>query len=201
MDAKAAAHDAAVQMIGTSIVRVRQHAACIACNKGQSMAGREEVSPARYMRWSMAAACRSGSHSQRAKRTTAGLPQSSCPALSRDQCCWLTETMMPTAPPVPAGWNSWTLRSPHQTQELPGLAPGCSESYKTSQSGGRSRELFRERPTLQRIKTSSGAGLINTAPNSTPGLTEITTIHSTVYSPRMSVGDGLRSIDINCNTA
>ena len=100
-----------------------------------------------------------------------------------------------------SGVDSWTLRSPHQTQELPGLAPGCSESYKTSQSGGRSRELFRERPTLQRIKTSSGAGLINTAPNSTPGLTEIATIHSTVYSPRMSVGDGLRSIDINCNTA
>ena len=33
----AAAHDAAVQMIDTSIVRVHQHAACIARNKSQSM--------------------------------------------------------------------------------------------------------------------------------------------------------------------
>src|SRR5262249_54183775 len=32
-----AAHDAAVQMIDTSIVRVHQHAASIACNKRQSM--------------------------------------------------------------------------------------------------------------------------------------------------------------------
>jgi transposase len=37
MDALATAHDAAVQMIDTTIVRVHQHAACIARNKGQSM--------------------------------------------------------------------------------------------------------------------------------------------------------------------
>ena len=37
MDALAAAHDAAVQMIDTSIVRVHQHAACIAGNRSQSM--------------------------------------------------------------------------------------------------------------------------------------------------------------------
>jgi transposase len=37
MEAIAAAHDATVQMIDTSIVRVHQHAACIACNKKQSM--------------------------------------------------------------------------------------------------------------------------------------------------------------------
>ena len=37
MHGLAAAHDAAVQMIDTSIVRVHQHAACIAGNKGQSM--------------------------------------------------------------------------------------------------------------------------------------------------------------------
>jgi signal transduction histidine kinase/transposase len=37
MNALAAAHDAAVQMIDTSIVRVHQHAACIARNKRQSM--------------------------------------------------------------------------------------------------------------------------------------------------------------------
>jgi len=37
MEALAAAHDAAVQMIDTSIVRVHQHAACIARNRKQSM--------------------------------------------------------------------------------------------------------------------------------------------------------------------
>jgi transposase len=39
--ALAAAHDAAVQMINTSIVRVHQHAACIARNRGSPWAGRE----------------------------------------------------------------------------------------------------------------------------------------------------------------
>ena len=37
MDALAGAHDAAVQMIDTSIVRVHQHGACITRNKRQSM--------------------------------------------------------------------------------------------------------------------------------------------------------------------
>jgi len=37
MKALAATHDAAVQMIDTSIVRVHQHAACITRNKRQSM--------------------------------------------------------------------------------------------------------------------------------------------------------------------
>ena len=53
MNALAAAHDAVVQMIDTSIVRVHQHAACIARNKRQSMGRSREVSPARYMRWLM----------------------------------------------------------------------------------------------------------------------------------------------------
>ena len=42
--------------------------------------------------------------------------------------------------------------------------------------------------------------LINTATNITPGLAEVATIHSTVYSPRVPIGDGLRSIDIYRNT-
>ena len=37
MDALAATHDAAVQMIDTSVVRVHQHGACIAGNKEQHM--------------------------------------------------------------------------------------------------------------------------------------------------------------------
>jgi hypothetical protein len=39
------------------------------------------------------------------------------------------------------------------------------------------------------------------ATNSTPSLTELATIHSTVYSSRVPVGDGLRSIDIYRNAA
>ena len=41
----------------------------------------------------------------------------------------------------------------------------------------------------------------NAATNSTPSLAELATIHSTVYSPRVPIGDGLRSIDIYRNTA
>ena len=37
MEALAAAHDAAVQMIDTSVVRVHQHGACIAGNREQHM--------------------------------------------------------------------------------------------------------------------------------------------------------------------
>ena len=39
------------------------------------------------------------------------------------------------------------------------------------------------------------------ATNSTPSLAELATIHSTVYSPRVAIGDGLRSIDIYRDTA
>ncbi len=42
MDAPAAGHDAAVQMIDTSVVRVHQHGACIADNNQQDM-GRSEL--------------------------------------------------------------------------------------------------------------------------------------------------------------
>jgi hypothetical protein len=37
MEALTAAHDAAVQMIDTSVVRVHQHGACIAGNREQHM--------------------------------------------------------------------------------------------------------------------------------------------------------------------
>src|SRR4051794_39749717 len=37
MNALAATHDATIQMIDTSIIRVHQHAACVARNKRQSM--------------------------------------------------------------------------------------------------------------------------------------------------------------------
>ena len=37
IDALAAGHDAAVQMIDTSVVRIHQHGACIADNNNQDM--------------------------------------------------------------------------------------------------------------------------------------------------------------------
>jgi hypothetical protein len=39
MDALTAAHDAVVQMIDTSVVRVHQHGACVADNKRQHTGG------------------------------------------------------------------------------------------------------------------------------------------------------------------
>ena len=77
MDALAVAHDAAVQMIDTSIVRVHQHA-CLHRSQQETVHGpvAGRVSPARYMRWSIAVVCRSGSRSQRVKRTTTGLQRS-----------------------------------------------------------------------------------------------------------------------------
>ena len=42
---------------------------------------------------------------------------------------------------------------------------------------------------------------IDTATNGAPGLTKIATIHSTVHTPRVSVGNSLCSIDVNCKTA
>ena len=73
MDALATAHDASVQMIDTSIVRVHQHGACIVRNRRQSMGrsrggltskihavGRYQPTPigcisseTRYSRWSL----------------------------------------------------------------------------------------------------------------------------------------------------
>jgi transposase len=70
MDALAAGHDAAVQMIDTSVVRVHQHGACIANNNHQDM-GRSRGG-ARFTRWWTPTACRSISLLRRAKRMTIG---------------------------------------------------------------------------------------------------------------------------------
>ena len=62
MDALAAAHDAAVQMIDTSIIRVHQHGACIANNSGQhigrSRGGLDQQDPCRCGRQWFAGAAR-----------------------------------------------------------------------------------------------------------------------------------------------
>ena len=60
MNALATAHDASVQMIDTSIVRVHQHGASIVRSRRQSM-GRSRGGPARYMQWLIPMACRCGS--------------------------------------------------------------------------------------------------------------------------------------------
>ena len=68
-------------------------------------------------------------------------------------------------------------------------APGLVEAYNTIEKlWPLARAISRATDTSA---TSNRAfGLISTAPNSTPGLTEIAAIHSTVYSPRVPVGDG-----------
>lgn len=79
MDGLAAAHDATVQRIDISIVRVHQHGACITRNKKQSM-GRSRggltskihaVVDANGLPVRLAVG--------REKRTIADLPQNSCP--------------------------------------------------------------------------------------------------------------------------
>src|ERR1700684_2490523 len=68
MDALAAGHDAAVQMIDTSVVRVHQHGACIS----KLWVAPEEASRARFTRWSTPMVCRSISRSRPVKRMTIG---------------------------------------------------------------------------------------------------------------------------------
>jgi transposase len=70
LSALAAAHDAAVQMIDTSMVRVHQHAACVADSASQSV-GRSRVDlRASFMWWWTQMVCRCGWGSRRVKRTT-----------------------------------------------------------------------------------------------------------------------------------
>jgi hypothetical protein len=51
MDALAAGHDAAVQMIDTSVVRVHQHGACIADNNHQDMGRSRGGLTSKITRW------------------------------------------------------------------------------------------------------------------------------------------------------
>ncbi len=72
MVALAAGHDAAVQMIDTSIVRVHQHGACIA--------------PARFTRWWTPMACRSISRSRPVRRTIIGCVRFSSAPCFQKRC-------------------------------------------------------------------------------------------------------------------
>ena len=72
MDALAAGHDAAVQMIDTSVVRVHQHGACIADNNHQDMGrSRGGLTSKIHAVWTPTA-CRSIWPSRPVKRTTIG---------------------------------------------------------------------------------------------------------------------------------
>src|SRR5689334_4030397 len=63
MNALAAAHDASVQMIDTSIVRVHQHGACIIRNRKQSMGrSRGGLTSKIHASGSIPMVCRCGSH-------------------------------------------------------------------------------------------------------------------------------------------
>jgi transposase len=72
MSALAAAHDATVQVIDTSIVRVHQHAACIARNKRQSMGRSRGGLTSKIHAVLIAAACLFDLRSQQARLTTIG---------------------------------------------------------------------------------------------------------------------------------
>ena len=72
MDALAARHDAAVQMIDTFIVRMHQHGACIADNNHQDIGrSRGGLTTKIHAGWTTTA-CRFIPHSRRVRRMTTG---------------------------------------------------------------------------------------------------------------------------------
>ncbi len=70
MEALAAGHDAAVQMIDTSVVRVHQHGARVSDDNHQDMVAREGARRARSTRSWTPMACRSISLSRPVRRVT-----------------------------------------------------------------------------------------------------------------------------------
>jgi len=78
--ALAATHDAAVQMIDTSIVRVHQHAACITRNRNQSMGRSRGGLTSKIQQWLIPTACRSDSRLLPVRRTTTGSHSNFYPA-------------------------------------------------------------------------------------------------------------------------
>ena len=75
MDALAAGHDAAVQMIDTSVVRVHQHGACVANNNHQDMGRSRGGLTSKTRSWTPMA-CRSISPSRPARRMITGCARS-----------------------------------------------------------------------------------------------------------------------------
>ena len=107
MDALAAGHDAAVQMIDTSVVRVHQHGACIADNNHQDMGRSRGELTGRFTRSWTPMVCRSISLSLPAKRMTTGCVRSSSAPCFPKRCCSRIVAMTPT------GSGSWLASKEH----------------------------------------------------------------------------------------
>ena len=88
MDAVAAVHDAAVQMIDTSIVRVHQHGACIANNRGQHMGrSRGGLTSKIHVGWT-AMVYRCSSVSLLVRSMTTSFSRSCCETSPVEHGCW-----------------------------------------------------------------------------------------------------------------
>jgi transposase len=123
-DALAKAHDASVQMIDTSIVRVHQHWACIIRNRNQSM-GRSRGGLTSKIHavidtngLPVRLALTAGEPTTTASRTNY------CPGSSQDQCCWQIAAMMPTGSgPLPQGKVRWPISRQDATAATDLLQP------------------------------------------------------------------------------
>ena len=87
MDALAAGHDAAVQMIDTSVVRVHQDGACVADNNHQDMGRSRGGLTSKIHAVVDTMACRSISPSRPARRTTIGCVRFSSARCTHTRCC------------------------------------------------------------------------------------------------------------------
>jgi transposase len=96
MDALTTTHNAAVQIIDTSIVRVHQQGACVADNRGQHMGhSRGGLTSKIHAMWTPMV-CQCNSPSRLARRMTIGFVQSYSKECSPERCCWQIERMTPT---------------------------------------------------------------------------------------------------------
>ena len=86
MDALAAGHDAAVQMIDTSVVRVHQHGACIADNNQQDMGRSRGGLTSKIHAVADTTACRSISPSRQVRHTTIGCVRFPSARCSHKRC-------------------------------------------------------------------------------------------------------------------
>ena len=96
MDALTAAHDVAVQMIDTSVVRVHQHGSCIAGNAEQHMGRSRGGLTSKIHAVVAPTVCRCISASRPVRRTTIGYVRFSSGDCVHERCCWQIEVMTQT---------------------------------------------------------------------------------------------------------
>jgi transposase len=96
MNTLARAHDSAVLMIDTSIVRVQQHGACITRNKRQSMGRSRGGLTSKIHALVDTNTCRYRLALLPVRRTTIDLQIDCCLAGGSGRCCWQTAVMMRT---------------------------------------------------------------------------------------------------------